>query len=320
MHLAYKSQKNIDNKFLVDILNMDCDICLLLSKGCVMDNGIITSCNNYKTIAADSVDELVRNGVYHILAEGESISSRAGDAQQAYGVNYLLRHPLNRLHTTRQGAIRYLAREFVAYFKGSLKAEDGLAKASKFWMSLTDDDGNVNSNYGYYVFYEPVEGYGNQYNWAKHVLMANRDSRRAIININQNYHKSDTKDFPCTVGIQFYIKNNALYCETTSRSTDVITGLPYDMGFFSFIHELLWKDLCQSGMNGLGLGTTVMKTTFTQIYNKTLQKAHEVIESHLLSDSDKRMPLIESAQDTLSDIINGQQQTPVIKWVHAHAE
>ncbi|EAQ9807893.1 thymidylate synthase [Salmonella enterica subsp. diarizonae serovar 60:r:e,n,x,z15] len=285
-----------------------------------MKSNTLTSNNNFHTIAADSVDELVRSGIYYILSEGELISSRAGDAQQAYGVNYLLKQPMNRLHTTRPGAIRYLAREFVAYFQGSLKAEDGLAKASKFWMSLTDENGNVNSNYGYYVFYEPVEGHGNQYNWVKHVLMANRDTRRAIININQSYHKSDTKDFPCTIGIQFYIKNNTLHCETTSRSTDVITGLPYDMGFFSFIHELLWKDLCQSGMTDLELGTTVMKTTFTQIYNKTLQKAHEVIESQLIGEGQERMPLIDSAKDTLSDILSGEQHTSVIKWVRSHAE
>ncbi|WP_421532447.1 thymidylate synthase [Lelliottia amnigena] len=285
-----------------------------------MKNNSITSSNHFHTIAADSVDELVKSGIYHILAKGESISSRAGDAQQAYGVNYLLKQPINRLHTARPGAIRYLAREFVAYFQGSLKAEDGLAKASKFWMSLTDENGNVNSNYGYYVFYESVEGHGNQYNWVKHVLMANRDTRRAIININQSYHKSDTKDFPCTIGIQFYIKNNTLHCETTSRSTDVITGLPYDMGFFSFIHELMWKDLCQSGMTDLELGTTVMKTTFTQIYKKTLQKAHEVIENQIADEDLEKMPLIESAKDTLSDILNGKKDTSVIKWVRSHAE
>ena len=107
-----------------------------------------------------------------------------------------------------------------------------MAKASKFWASLADENGNINSNYGYYVFHEKIDKYTNQYNWAKCVLLKNKDTRRAIININQVRHKSDTKDFPCTVSIQFYIKDNELYCETNSRSTDIITGLPYDMGVF----------------------------------------------------------------------------------------
>lgn len=63
-----------------------------------------------------------------------------------------------------------------------------------------------------------------------------------------------------------------------------------------------------------------MKTTFTQIYNKILQKAHEVIESQLIGENQERMPLIESARDTISDILNDEQKTSVIKWVRSHAE
>ncbi|AXU94711.1 thymidylate synthase [Erwinia persicina] len=279
----------------------------------------MTLTDEFSTIIGNSVDELVKNGVYHILTTGEKISSRAGSALQAYGVNYVLKNPRNRLHHLRDGAVKYLTRELLAYFSGKLKAEEGLAKASKFWMTLTDEDGNVNSNYGYYVFYEPVENYGNQYNWVKTVLINNNDSRRAIININQNYHKSETKDFPCTVGIQFYIKDNHLFCEVMSRSTDVITGLPYDMGFFSFLHELMWKDLTESGIPNLMLGNTVMKTTFTQIYDKSLSKANIVAES-TLSDRHSEMPTIESARETLADILNGSKNTYLLQWIYQHAQ
>ncbi|WP_225086086.1 thymidylate synthase [Pectobacterium colocasium] len=275
---------------------------------------------DFVTIGGSSVDELVKKGIYHIQTSGKRISSRAGDALQSYGVNYVLKDPRNRLHHLRDGAIKYLSREFLAYFSGNLKAETGLAKASKFWMTLVDEDGNVNSNYGYYVFYETVESYGNQYNWVKSVLLKNRDSRRAIININQNYHKSDTKDFPCTLGMQFYIKNNKLFCETISRSTDVITGLPYDMGFFSFIHELVWKDLIENGVKNLDLGYTIMKTTFTQIYDKNISKAYEAIENFSDDTFITRMPAIESASETLSDILTGNENTTVMKWIHANAE
>jgi len=275
--------------------------------------------DDFSTIIGSSVDELVKNGVYHILTSGEKISSRAGSALQAYGVNYVLRNPQNSLHHLRDGAVKYLTRELLAYFSGKLKAEEGLAKASKFWMTLIDENGNVNSNYGYYVFYEPVEKYGNQYNWVKSVLIKNNDSRRAIININQNYHKSETKDFPCTIGIQFYIKDNHLFCEVMSRSTDVITGLPYDMGFFSFLHELMWKDLTESGIPNLMLGNTVMKTTFTQIYDKSLSKANSVAES-ILSNEHSEMPTIESARETLVDILTGSKNTYLLQWIEQHAQ
>ncbi|WP_423761806.1 thymidylate synthase [Burkholderia sp. NLJ2] len=273
--------------------------------------------HGFTNIYGDTVDDLVRQGIRNIVQEGRPIKSRAGDATQAYGVNYVLNNPRNRVHSLRNGAKKYFCRELIAYFSGSLKAESGLANASKFWMTLTDKDGNVNSNYGYYVFYEPVEKYGNQYNWIVSMLTANQDSRRAIININQNYHKSDTKDFPCTIGMQFFIRENHLYCETISRSTDVITGLPYDMGFFSFIHELIYSDLVSRGCNQLKLGSTIMKTTFTQIYDHTMSKAKDAIDGRGESEA---MPLILSASETLDDIYKGSAKTDIMKWIYDNAE
>ena len=92
------------------------------------------------------------------------------------------------------------------------------------------------------------------------------------------------------------------------------------MGFFSFIHELMWKDLAENGMPDLRLGTTVMKTTFTQIYDKTLQKANEVIEKNEENITTSLMPEIFSANDTLKDIFSGRAETEVIKWIRKNAE
>ncbi|MFJ3386961.1 MULTISPECIES: thymidylate synthase [unclassified Lysinibacillus] len=273
---------------------------------------------SYIDIYGSSVDELVKEAISHILNNGTEIRVRAGDALQAYGVNYILTNPKDRLHSLRAGANRYLCRELVAYFKGCLTAEDGLGKASKFWMTLVDEDGKINSNYGYYVFHEEVEGFRNQYEWIIKRLLDNKDSRRAIININQNYHKSETKDFPCTVAIQFFIKNNYLHCEVMSRSTDVVTGLPYDMGFFSFIHELLCQDLRERKYADLELGNTVMKTSFTQIYEKTRSKALEVING-AKNDVDK-MPEISNAKVVLNDIYSDIQDSETIKWINKEAK
>jgi thymidylate synthase len=273
--------------------------------------------HGFTNIYGNTVDDLVKQGIHNIVQKGQPIKSRAGDAIQAYGVNYVLNNPRNRVHSLRSGAKKYFCRELIAYFSGNLKAESGLANASKFWMTLTDQDGNVNSNYGYYVFYEPVEKHGNQYNWIISMLTANQDSRRAIININQNYHKSDTKDFPCTIGMQFFIRENRLHCETISRSTDVITGLPYDMGFFSFVHELIYIDLVSRGYSRLQLGATIMKTTFTQIYDHAASKATDAIDG---CTEPETMPPILCAKDTLDDIYKGSAKTNVMKWIYENAE
>ncbi|MBR0844153.1 hypothetical protein JQ607_28475 [Bradyrhizobium liaoningense] len=269
----------------------------------------------FHTIVASSVDELVAKGIDHIQRYGERVEVRAGTGLQAYGVNYVLDNPRDRLHTARAGAVKYLCRELLAYFKGSLRAEDGLTHASRFWGTLKNESGEINSNYGYYVFYEPVDGYENQYNWIISRLLQNRDSRRAIININQNYHKSETKDFPCTVSIQLFVRRSSLHCEVSSRSTDVITGLPYDMGFFSFVHELIHRHLVDLGLSDIQLGSTIMKTSFTQIYDRTKSKIAEMASRN----EGQLMPEIVRAEDVLSDIYRGTRDTPVIAWIAQHA-
>ncbi|HFT3113308.1 TPA: thymidylate synthase, partial [Salmonella enterica subsp. enterica serovar Paratyphi B] len=262
---------------------------------------------------ADNLDELIESAIRNIHKTGEVVETRAGKATQAYNINYILKNPKNRLHTLREGAIRYLCRELIAYFKGSLKADDGLIYASKFWRTLADDNGYINSNYGYYVFHEPISYSNNQYQWVIDCITKNRHTRRALININNINHKTDTKDFPCTVGILFYIKDNMLFSEVLSRSTDVITGLPYDMGFFSFIHELVYTDLIEKGIENLSLGYSIMKTTFTQLYEKTEHKASEVLNAQY---KNLKMPSITSASETINDIINNTKNSEIIRWIY----
>lgn len=285
------------------------------------------------SLAADTLDELVLRGIRHIDTEGESFSANAGTGKQAYDVNYTLFNPRNRLHLLRADkALPYFCRELLAYFRGSLNVEDGLAQAASTWRTLADEDGNIASNYGHYVFHQRVPGAENmtQYEWVIHNLTRSKDSRKALININQPHHKkSSAKDFPCTIGLQFFVRNNHLCCVVSSRSTDIYTGLPYDMGFFAFLTELVYADLKEhlpkDEAAELKLGYVTMKTTFTQIYDKTRTSALCLLKrSQLLNaiSSDNQyhaMPAIESARETLQDIYNGTCKTAIMQWIHKHA-
>jgi len=291
----------------------------------VMPNALHFSDALNPTIQGDSVDSLVVQGIRHIRETGEEIKARAGDAIQSYGVNYILTNSRNRLHNLRETtARRYLARELLAYFKGSLKVEDGLASASSFWNKIANENGEVNSNYGFYVFHQPIpensEGARNQYEWVVNLLDRNLKTRRATININQINHKADTLDFPCTIAIQFFTRGDYLCCEVSSRSTDVITGLPYDMGFFSLLTELVYADLVQRGHQNLRLGHTTMKTTFTQIYSSRNGIAKSIEEKPQEATTTIQMPVIEDARLFLQDIYEGTHESSIMRWIHENAE
>lgn len=57
------------------------------------------------------------------------------------------------------------------------------------------------------------------------------NTRQAVLTIWKRSPKP-SKDIPCTVALQWLIRNNKLHCIVTMRSSDVGMGLPYDM--FSF--------------------------------------------------------------------------------------
>ncbi len=277
-------------------------------------------------IAARNLDDLIVRGVKNIKDRGEMFSARAGNGQQAYDVTYTLLSPLNRLHAIRKPrSIKYFCRELLAYFKGSLNVNEGLAQASSIWKTLANENNEIASNYGYYVFHQRVPEANNitQYEWVIQNLEKNLDSRKAFININQPKHKiAENKDFPCTIGIQFFVKKNHLCCVVSSRSTDIYTGLPYDMGFFSFLTELVYKDLKErlpKKARDLKLGFVSMKTSFTQIYDKTRDAALALLNCTDTASDDK-MPMIENARDTLKDIYEQTAKTPIMQWIYEHAE
>lgn len=278
-------------------------------------------------IVDKNLDGLVLKGVRHIKDNGEMFKARAGSGQQAHDVSYTLLNPADRLHNIRHPrSTKYFCRESLAYFRGSLKVDEGLAQASGVWKKLADENGEIASNYGHYVFHQRIPEAGNitQYEWVIQNLEKNLDSRKAFININQTCHKIATsKDFPCTIGMQFFVKDNHLCCTVSSRSTDVYTGLPYDMGFFAFVTELVYQDLKErlpeEDANKLKLGHVTMKTNFTQIYDKTRPAALSLLDCTNPASDDK-MPRIDNAQETLKDIYGQTARTAVMKWIYKNAE
>jgi thymidylate synthase len=276
------------------------------------------------TFIAQSVDELVQQGVRHIYEHGEPIEARAGRALQAYGTTYVLEDPTARVHTLRAPeSVTYLARELHAYFRGSLSVKDGLLQAAPFWGTICNEEGEISSNYGHYVFRQQVEGDDTQLDWVRSRFVRNKDTRQALININNITHKRQGNlDFPCTQGMQFFIRDNKMNCDVATRSADVITGLPYDMGFFSLVNELVAGVVSYDLGEEITPGYTAMITSFTQIYDRTRAKADRVL-AESVDEQEQHMPAITRPLETLKDIVNIETQAPrteMVQWVCEKAD
>jgi len=138
---------------------------------------------------------------------------------------------------SRKLSLKYIKNEFLWYLKGD-RFDTSITTHASMWKSLINKDGSINSNYGQYIFSD------GSFTRVAHILKEDKDSRRAHIAILTNDHlRSYTKDYPCTLGINFRIRDNKLNMSVMMRSNDAIYGLGNDLPAFSFLHEMMYMQL-----------------------------------------------------------------------------
>lgn len=72
------------------------------------------------------------------------------------------------------------------------------------------------------------------------VLRARPDSRQAVVSLydsDRDLNRSEVVDVPCTVALQFKVRDDRLELWTVMRSNDAWLGLPYDLMQFAMVQE-----------------------------------------------------------------------------------
>jgi len=88
--------------------------------------------------------------------------------------------------------------------------------------------------------YGPRIAKGNQLEHSFKLLMEDKDTRQAVITINDWTDRKTSLDKPCTLSLQFLIRQNKLYLIVTMRSNDLLWGLSLDCPAFAFLQEVMW--------------------------------------------------------------------------------
>jgi thymidylate synthase len=138
----------------------------------------------------------------------------------------------------RNMPMRYAVGELLWYLSGNNKL-DAIKRYSKAWESLSDDGETINSAYGYRIF----EQFGfDQWKYVKGLLKKDPNTRQAVIHIKDASNKP-TKDTPCTVSLQFLLRNGQLNLTTYMRSNDIWLGFPYDVFSFTCMQIIMAFEL-----------------------------------------------------------------------------
>ena len=117
-------------------------------------------------------------------------------------------------------------------------------KTPEIWKRMADEDGNVNSNYGW-QWQRNIEGTNlNQIEWVIKLLKQYPITRQAAISIFDGKEtKNYAKDTPCTYAVQFTILHDRLDMCVTMRSNDLWYGFCNDQYCFSELQRLVSRQL-----------------------------------------------------------------------------
>jgi thymidylate synthase len=173
---------------------------------------------------------------YNLLhAEGIDFS----DTRALFNIGFTLRKPKETWITStfRQWNEKYAEAEWEWYLSGSPSTNtlgEIYGKVPYNWRRMENEDGEVNSNYGY----QWERGY--QLDKVVAMLKDYPDTRQATISIYDgkeiNKYRNDT---PCTYAVQFTILNNKLNMCVTMRSNDLWYGFCNDQYCFSQLMQMV---------------------------------------------------------------------------------
>ena len=196
------------------------------------------------------------------MQRGNHYSRDGAVAGEVINAITVIDDPKDNLVTSpiRKLSHKYAIGELLWYLSGSNKL-DAIANYSKAWNKLSDDGETVNSAYGYRIF----EKFGfDQWEHVKGLLKADPNSRQAVIHIKEP-NPEKTKDLPCTVALQYFIRDGKLYATTYMRSNDIWLGFPYDVFTFTCLQIKMAFEL------GVGIGSYTHIAGSLHLYSRNVQ-------------------------------------------------
>lgn len=167
-------------------------------------------------------------------------------------------------HQNRKLSYSFMAAEAYWITSGSMFVED-IKPYNKHIAQFSDDDYIFNGAYGP-KFTAQVEHVVN-------TLLKDPTSRQAVMTIWVP-NPIRTKDYPCTVSLQFLIRNQKIHTIVNMRSNDLWLGRPYDMFNFTVMTLRILTALNSSRVidedidSIIDLGSLFLNTGSSHIYTK----------------------------------------------------
>lgn len=172
------------------------------------------------------------------------------------------------LLTTKKVEWKSLLHEVLWYLSGEDHIRN-LRQHTKIWDAWADENGNLETAYGYYWRHFPSARKDENGNWQvnevdqiKYVideLKAKPYSRRLVVSAWEPGNATKSKLPPCHYSFAFNVNDGKLNCHLTQRSGDIALGIPFNLAAYSLLTQIIAQEV------GLQLGSF----------------AHTIIDAHI---------------------------------------
>ena len=165
---------------------------------------------------------------------------------------------INIYNPMRKFNVRYALLEFMWYLSLDPKVRN-IGKAASTWKDIADVDGIVHSNYGGCL----------HRGWDRVVdeLVRFPESRRAVIALNQPDTDYGMKDVPCTMFVQFFVRDDKLHLIWNMRSSDFAFGFCNDAAVGMLFLQMMRNELMErTDIPWIGLGSFTYNATSLHCY------------------------------------------------------
>ncbi len=190
----------------------------------------------------DLVKQVIENGIRKETRTGIDTLSFFG---AFYKVDLSEGFPLL---TTKKMLWSSLLHEVLWYLSGENHIRN-LRNHTKIWDAWADEDGNLETAYGYYWRHFPSARKDNGGNWKvteidqiKYVIdeiKRNPNSRRLVVTAWEPGNAIYSKLPPCHYTYAFNVSGGRLNCHLTQRSGDIALGIPFNLAAYSILTTII---------------------------------------------------------------------------------
>ncbi len=208
--------------------------------------------------------------VRKILDQGSVKPSRTGvDTISLFAAHYQVDLAAGfPLLTTKKMHWPSIVHELLWYLSGENHVRN-LRKHTKIWDAWADEEGNLDTAYGYYWRHFPSATRDRQGRWQVEevdqiryiidTLRKDPHSRRMVVTAWEPGNAISSKLPPCHYTYAFHTADGKLNCHLTQRSGDIALGVPFNLAAYAALTQIIAQEC------GLDLG----------------RFAHTVVDAHI---------------------------------------